>query len=147
MPPIVSRAAPKLEPPRSHSDQQRPGSAEAEELDEPLEQGGFPAVDAKVPLSRGGAAADFCQQLFRQVELRGLESGVIGVHRNSFTWVSSPAARYGLATQTGVWKITASPGFDYVSASTYRERDSAWRQCARPQAVPPTVSASILSVG
>src|SRR5438132_4070880 len=64
-------------------------SAEPEELDEPLEQGGFPAVDAKVPLRHDSASADFCQQLCRQVELRRLESGVIGVHRiPSFAWVA-----------------------------------------------------------
>src|SRR5207302_9370936 len=86
-------------------------SAEAEELDEPLEQGGFPAVDAKVPLRHCGASADFRQQLRGQVEFRGLESGVVGVHR-TFLYVlrglHSPDARYGLATRTAVWKITAS---------------------------------------
>src|SRR6267378_1346825 len=59
-------------------------STETEELREALQQGGFPAVDVKVHWTRGSASADFGLQVRRQVELRGLESGVVGVHRDSF---------------------------------------------------------------
>src|SRR4029077_15044632 len=101
-PPSVSRPAPLLEPPRS-----RPWrSDQTEEPRDALEGCWLPTFHTEVGLLRRGAAADFGQKLRRQLELRGLESGVVGGHQYSFAWVTHDA-RYGLAIPTGVWRITA----------------------------------------